>query len=455
MSFFALPVSAEEAATEIYTPQDLLAIAQNPGGSYILMADLDMTGVDWPCPAFSGQLDGNGFAILNLTIGQPGALMETAYDGNMKPYETQFAGLFSVMRNATVKNLTLLNTRIHITTDQPCFVGTLAGMAWDCTIENCTVQSQVELRAHKGMFGVAGLVGYGSGTVAQCDLDVTLICTDTGVDTLDEQFMGGILANGFMDIKKCNVKLDGYSSEYGYAHNGGLVGMYFQKPFDPEAEHHGRIINNAIDGKITFFECNSDRRAYCKAIVGEPVAHRWGEDYNKQNFKRDERREYDKELRPEMCTAPQYQQTVQAPGCETFGYTQHTCATCGYTYTDSYRLKSHSFGPWEVVTEPSAQADGQSRAVCTACGAETYRVDTYVPPVTEPPAEDPQPQQPQATQQEEEPHEQKDEPRQTDWVLVILVVIVLAAAIAVACLCWKEHQRKRRRKRRRPNRPPA
>lgn len=442
-------VSALEGKTEIYTPEDLLAIADNPSGSYVLMADIDMTGVSWPCPAFSGELDGNGYAILNLTVTQPADTTKTAYDGNYKPYESQFAGLFSYLENAEIKNLSLINMRALVTTDSPCFLGGIAGFCWNSTISGCTVQATLELRAHDGMFGVAGLVGYGSGTVEACDLDVTLICTDTDKDTKDEQFMGGILANGFMDIKKCNVKLDGYSSEYGYAHNGGLVGMYYQKPFDPKAEHHGRVVYNSIDGKITFFECNSDRRAYCKAVIGEPVADRYGEDYNKQNFQRDERREYDVELRPHSCESPVYTAETVDAGCDSFGYTRYTCA-CGYSYLDDYTLKAHSLGPWETVTQPTAQAPGQSRAVCTLCGAEVTREDAYIPPETTPAPTTPEPTtQPEATQPETTQPESKG--KGTDWILLILLAAVIVAAAAVGYLAYQDRQRKRRRRRRRPN----
>ncbi len=447
-SLLAVPVSAQQAPVEIRTPQELLAIADDPGGSYILMADIDMAGVSWPCPAFSGTLDGNGFAILNLTVTAPGETAKTAYDGNYKPYESRFAGLFSVAENAKIKNLTLLGMKALVTTDSPCFLGAIAGYAANTTVSACTVEATLELRAHNGMFGVAGLVGYGSGLAENCNVDVTLICTDTGKDTKDEQFMGGILASGFMDVKKCGVKLDAYSSEYGYAHNGGIVGMYYQRPFD--REHYGKVIHNRVEGKITFFECNDDRRAYCKAEVGEMVATYFGVDYNTTNFTRDERKVYDQELRPEMCSAPAYASTVQAPTCEALGYTQHACTGCGYTYRDAYTLKSHAYGSWEVVTQPTAQASGQSKAVCGVCGNTAYREDAYLPPETtpEPTAPEPQATQPDPTQPAAP--QPKDEGG-TDWILIALAAVILAASAAVIYLMWQERQRKRRRKRRRPN----
>ena len=44
----------EPEPAEIATVEDLLAMAENPSGSYILTADLDMTGIPWKSLDFSG-----------------------------------------------------------------------------------------------------------------------------------------------------------------------------------------------------------------------------------------------------------------------------------------------------------------------------------------------------------------------------------------------------------------
>ena len=50
----AINVKAEEI-TEIYTPEDLCGVADNPSGSYILMNDIDMTDVVWKPVDFTGS----------------------------------------------------------------------------------------------------------------------------------------------------------------------------------------------------------------------------------------------------------------------------------------------------------------------------------------------------------------------------------------------------------------
>ena len=394
----------EQTPVEIYTVQQLQAIAENPSGSYILMSDLDMTGIDWTPLDFSGIFDGNGHAIVNLFLSETGKETAVVIDGNVKKYDAYVAGLFGTLREAEVKNLNLLNVRSLVAADVPCMVGGLTGFAEWSTISDCTVTGTLELRAHDRMFGVGGVVGYGTGTVQNCNIDVTLICTDTDPNTLDEQFLGGVFATGFMSVLDCEVAIDGYCSEFGYVHNGGITGMLRQLPDKNKA---GSILrNNVISGKITFFECNKNRRAYCRPLAGEILARWYRVTGNKHDFVRDERKEYDVELRPEMCPEPVYQMTVVDPGCDTYGYTRYHCDGCGYTYTDQYTLFRHTVSSWTVVEAPTTEQEGRSTGNCDLCGAACERAEEKLePPPTETTA--PVEETTQPTQPAEEPEVKK------------------------------------------------
>ncbi len=108
--------------------------------------------------------------------------------------------------------------------------------------------------------------------------------------------MGGVCAAGYPDIVCCNIKIDGYDSDHGYVHNGGLVGMF---QFYPKGtEHDAEIGGNHVSGKITFFEDNEDRRAYCDAYIGERmerIEYWWS---NSDDFTSNEVFEYDVDLLP-------------------------------------------------------------------------------------------------------------------------------------------------------------
>ena len=372
-------------AKEIHTVEQLQAVANDPDGSYVLMENLDLAGVEWKPLDFRGTFDGNGKTILNLTLTQPGDEKDITYDGNLKEYDTTFVGFFGTLRNATVKDLNLVNVRTVTEMDVPVFVGGLAGFSQGSTISGCTVTGCLELRAHDRMFGIAGVVGYGSGTVENCTVDVTLICTDTDPDTLDEQFLGGVFSTGFMDVLDCKITIDGYVSEFGYCHNGGIVGMNMEKPLSEG--RCGRLNRNTVIGKITFFEMNEDRRAYCRPIAGETLASWVDYSKNTTNFQRDERKEYDVELRPETCETPAYTQAVTEPGCDSFGYTVYTCGGCGYSYTDHYTLPQYKLTNWQVTQAPTVEQEGLSVASCDDCGLEVTRTEEKLPPPpeTEPP----------------------------------------------------------------------
>ena len=386
----AVPAWAEGETTEIYTPQDLAAMAGDPSGSYRLMADLDMEGFSWNCFDFSGTLDGNGHSILNLSVTQPGENTETALDGNQKEYPAVYAGLFAKLEGAEVKNLNLVNIRGLVETDQPCFLGGIAGYSMDSTVSGCTVTGQLELRAHEGILGLAGVLGYGVGTIDGCTVDVTLICVDTDAETSDEQFLGGAFATGFMSVTNSNIRLDAYISEHGFVHSGGVAGMLLQYPIGMGKT--SRITDNTIDAGITFFEHSAKRRAYCGEVVGEllkTMNFNYGINNNTKTLRKNEVKTYDAELRPERCANPHYAETVVPSDCQNFGYTEYTCDTCGYTYRDHYQLRAHTVSRWDTEKAATESETGLSTGVCDVCGETVERVDPVltVPKETQPETE--------------------------------------------------------------------
>ena len=175
--------------------------------------------------------------------------------------------------------------------------------------------------------GIGGLVGFGGGTYTNCSADSTLVFSDESIASLRcEEFLGGILSCGNATLTGCTAAIDGYAACRGYAHNGGLVGMFYQ--YDKTVDI-GTISGCAVTGKITFFEDNADRRAYCEAFAGEFLT--WTNITEcTADFQRNEIFDYSAAVKPEKCAEPSYTDTVVTGNCDTFGYTEHTCAVCGY-----------------------------------------------------------------------------------------------------------------------------
>lgn len=116
-------------AYQIHIPADLKILGDKPGGSMILMKDLDMENVDFtPVSTFSGIFDGNEKTISNLRV-------DTAEGDNI--------GMFhKVTSTGMIYDLHLENIHVDASATEARFIGTIAGRN-DGTIRNCTVTGTI------------------------------------------------------------------------------------------------------------------------------------------------------------------------------------------------------------------------------------------------------------------------------------------------------------------------
>ena len=356
-SLSAAALAAEGEAVAVSSREELLRLAEDPAGSYYLAADLDLSGTDWTPIAFRGKLDGRGHTIYNLRVTVPGAEHADTVDGNGKLYDSVFAGLFSTLENADIRDLTLRGVELDVTANQHCFIGALAGYMKDAVLTNCSVlDARLTLTARCSPepndprkscnAGMGGLIGFGYGIMSGCRAETSLVFVDKCDSSLKcEEFMGGLLGTGNAAVSDCAVVIDGYDECRGYAHNGGLIGMTYA--YGPGVLPQ-LVTRCSVEGSITFFEDNTDRRAYCQAFIGEMLP--WGNIGDcTQDFVRNEVFDYTAVLRPEKCAEPSVTDTVHTPDCTAAGYTEHVCAGCGYTWRDSFKLPAHTPGEWVVT----------------------------------------------------------------------------------------------------------
>lgn len=362
------PLAAAEDVTEIGDAAGLLALSENPSGHYALTADIDLAGLDWKPFAFSGTLDGRGHTLYNLSVTRCGDELRTARDGNLRPYDTVFAGLFSVLENAEVRDLALRGVCVSVESDQHCFVAALAGCLDHSAISGCTVEGRVSLVGEAMLVGVGGIAGYGCGSVTDCTAELELFFEDRLRERRCEQFMGGVLACGVADIERCYIHLEGYDSCHGYVHDGGLVGMYYLCGM---SYPYCSVSENYVGGFIRFFEDNTDRRAYCAPYRGEYLTGLRRYEGNSNDFRRLESFDYSRVLSPEECESPEYVEERTPGGCDSWGFTRHSCRGCSHSWVDRYTPPEHESGPWERVTPPAYGEEGLEQRRCARCGAVT------------------------------------------------------------------------------------
>ena len=142
--------------TAIYTAEDLDNIRNDLDGKYILMNDIDLSGINWDPIGedyknpFTGVLEGNGHIIKNLTI--------SSNDTN------KVLGLFGCTDNAEIKNVGLDNANIKGVHRTGGIIGDANGT--NNFVSNCFVTGDFS-----GSEQVGGIVGWGEGSIINCYFD--------------------------------------------------------------------------------------------------------------------------------------------------------------------------------------------------------------------------------------------------------------------------------------------
>ena len=198
--------SAVSAQTQITDEAGLKAIANDPSGSYVLAADITLTGQWTPlgteASPFTGTFDGGGHSIKGLTV--------TASS------DLDNSGLFGYAKGATLKNVSIIGAKV----DGDEHVGILLGNAKQVNISGVMTSGIVTGRDHVG-----GIVGDASGSADNGEFTSISNCMSTaGVFSRSYQAGGiaGIVNAG--NIDKCFF-YGSATAEEGFAGAGGISAL--------------------------------------------------------------------------------------------------------------------------------------------------------------------------------------------------------------------------------------
>lgn len=150
---------AEETADEytpIYTAEDLNNIRNNLDDKYVLMNDIDLSVYENWEPIgtseapFTGELDGNGRSVNNLSL-----------KSNSKTEETNNLGLFGFVNSASIGNLNFKNIEINVNYPyySTYFIGSVAAYCSDSKIYSCNAQGTINVVAGGDIY-TGAIVGY-------------------------------------------------------------------------------------------------------------------------------------------------------------------------------------------------------------------------------------------------------------------------------------------------------
>lgn len=147
---------------KVYNASDLQKLNTYKNGQFILMNDIDMTGVDWvpvgtKNDPFTGKLDGDGHSIKNLSVTTAGHTDLDAF------------GLFGYVKTPSIDNLTMFNFKFEsVNISKPYYVGSIAGYSINenkgVTMSKCISIGTFNIAKQSSSYPIVagGIMGYAS-----------------------------------------------------------------------------------------------------------------------------------------------------------------------------------------------------------------------------------------------------------------------------------------------------
>ncbi len=247
---------------EIWTKEDLIAFAEAvdngdtfKGQTVKLMADIDLAnklfepiGSYRNKTAFKGTFDGQGYTISNLS-------QNTWELNNGYYYGDLGLGLFGMVEDATIKNLTIDGAEIS---GESAICGTVAACAYgNCIFENITIKNA---NVADYQYYAGGIVGWASGNHQYINCDVeesTTIGSQWGdFNNANGGLIGGSSVSATIYLEDCDVacRLDAHNDVvsayewYTYRRTGMLIGDTGHTATD-------EAVTNAAAPNVTAVNC--------------------------------------------------------------------------------------------------------------------------------------------------------------------------------------------------------
>ena len=264
--------SVPSGYTPIYDAEDLQNMQEDLTANYILMNDIDLSGINWKpmrpsstgvyTSGFIGTLEGNGFTIRNLTVNaeqydngalfyqNEGTIQNLRVTGQInltsKSGIVRFAASLAIYNKGTIYNCTSA-AGITAGGDMPVRVGGLVSENKG-TVDYCRYTGTIHASAGGGEISVGGItyINDNSAVISHCE-NVGIILAESGnstevKDTISSLVnessihLGGIAGktdwHSIIDQCRatCTIRITG-ESYYEYWYIGGIVGSGFVATF--------------------------------------------------------------------------------------------------------------------------------------------------------------------------------------------------------------------------------
>ena len=190
-------------------------------GQPIVLTDEQWTPLEWVGSA-EFVFDGAGLSISGLKI-----------DGTQNP-NMKYSGLFSIVKDVTIKNLTVAGE----ISNAEGMVGGICGVNNGATIENCC--NNVNITAVRAvvsgidyMLVVGGISGINFGSINKCKNEGKLKISNQSENNKASIFLGGITGASSKNISECynigGLEISNGNDKYANYSLGGICGYIYMR----------------------------------------------------------------------------------------------------------------------------------------------------------------------------------------------------------------------------------
>ena len=260
---YKIALSESEAIAAGYTvihsaSEFVSKISANPAGKFMLVDDIDFSGVSFSgISVFTGTLDGNGYAIKNLSANSglfirtdSGAEIRNLTLDNFDISSSDAVGALvsTVYGDTSIENVFLRNSSIVSTGGSAGGIaGTFISNTAALNIDNIYVASDVTVQGYSNAGGVIGIAQYSSyssdctSTVIINDVEAYANVKHTFISTDWLYAAGGVAGTSSVNTFINNVLTGGTVSGF---YTGGVLGAHFRST-NSTAAKGGVVVSNA------------------------------------------------------------------------------------------------------------------------------------------------------------------------------------------------------------------
>jgi hypothetical protein len=295
--FIAVISAPDSAATPIATAEDLLAVADNPSGSYVLVNDIDVTAISAGSAAslaelgagswkplcaelqtpFTGILDGQGFVITGLytqakigrvaglfaSIGAAGVVRNLGLERSvLAPVTSELIGGIANDNAGLIENCFVAGLlSADASTSGTVYAGGISTMNTG-KISDCYFAGTLALNLPDAAYGVAGgIAAHNRGDIAHC------FVLGTVASTSDTATVGGIAAVLFAGtVSDCFVGAGVQANAPGQIDVGGICGTFEERESAPGPAVLRCLVTGPLYGETSASVCVGGIGGYARSF---------------------------------------------------------------------------------------------------------------------------------------------------------------------------------------------